>query len=94
MNNALSKKRLFLDHPSPKGFYRGALYIPPKSGKKLSHISPKTQDKVLSKSFSGDSFRLRKESPRSESRRGKRKLAFFFPYVTRTGGEAKLLRQK
>ena len=85
MNNALSKKRLFLDHPSPKGFYREALYIPPKSGEKLSHISPKTQDKVLSKSFSGDSFRLRKESPWSELHREKRKLAFFFLYVARTG---------
>lgn len=66
MNNALSKKRLFLDHPSPKGFCKGALYIPPKSGEKLSHISPKTQAKVLSKSFSGDSFRKRKESPEND----------------------------
>ena len=36
MNNALSKKRLFLNHPSPKGFYKETLYIPPKSGEKLS----------------------------------------------------------
>ena len=44
--------------------------------------------------FLGDSLRLRKESPRSETNTGKRKLAFFCPYLFRTLGEAKASPKK
>ena len=63
--------------------------IPAKHHTRTNQASAPPAERKLSKSFFVILFAREKNFPRSERNTGKRKLAFFCPYFSRTGGEAK-----
>ena len=78
----------FLKKAPQKLLQRGTA-VPAKTLPRPSIAFPHALCRELSKSFSGVFFSLAKRIPWSERNTGKRKLAFFCPYFSRTGGEAK-----
>ena len=79
----------FLRKKLRKNLLKTSAAIPTTDTQNPLFASPQTHCRELSKSFSGVFFSLAKRIPWSERNTGKRKLAFFCPYFSRTGGEAK-----